>query len=394
MTDTPGLVVVGSGPAGLAAVQAFREREVGVPVTMITKDPHLPYARPPLTKDFLRGDSTADDLWLTEPGWFDQQQVRVRHETAVVAVDAGRRMVRLGDGSEMPFTDVVLATGSTPVPLPVPGGDDLGLIHVRDLASGRRLRGLTERSGSRVAVIGSGFIGCEAAASLALAGTQVVLVSDEEVPHAKRLGVDAGRELHGWMSAAGVDTRLGVGLASVFRGSGGFVLELADGQRLSVGDVVMAGGARPELGIAERSGLQIENGGVRVDASMRTSAPHVFAVGDIAFADHAAAGRPLRVEHWGDAERHGTIAGTVVGGGAASWREPPGFWSTIGDKTLKYSAWGDGYDGLVFTGSPDRWTVWYRRGEEICGVLTHNDDAAYEHGQQLLARRAQFSEIS
>ncbi|HEY5788519.1 MAG TPA: FAD-dependent oxidoreductase [Microlunatus sp.] len=393
MTAAAGLVVVGSGPAGLAAIRSFRERETDAPLMMITNDPSPPYARPPLTKDFLRGHSTIEDLWLTEPGWFDEQRVGVRLGTAAVALDVERRRVRLGDGSEVPYEDVVLATGSTPIPLPVPGGDDPSLVYVRDLGSGHRLREIAESSGTRVAVIGSGFIGCEAAASLSMAGIAVVLISDEALPHAARLGPDAGREIHRWLIAAGVETRLGVPLADISRRGGGFTLGLGDGHQLDVDHIVGAGGARPDLAVAERSGLLVENGGVRVASSMQASAPHTYAVGDIAFADHAAAGRPLRVEHWGDAERHGTIAGTIAGGGSASWREPPGFWSTIGDQTLKYSAWGDGYDEWVTTGSPDRWTIWYRLGEEICGVLTHNDDDAYEQGQRLLARRAPFSEI-
>ena len=393
MTAEPGLVVVGSGPAGLAAVRSFREREHAAPVIMLTQDDHPPYARPPLTKDFLRRDSTLDDLWLTEPGWFDEQRVEIRRATSVVALDTERRLVLLDDTRTVPYAEAVLATGSTPTPLPVPGGDDPGLVYVRDLTSGHRLRKIAASTDTRVAVIGSGFIGCEAAASLSLAGAQVVLISDEEVPHAKRLGTEAGREIQRWLTAAGVETVLGVPLARIERRDGGYALELGDGGRVRVDEVVGAGGARPAVGVAERSGLLTENGGVRVDSSLRASAPHTYAVGDIAFADHAVAGRPLRVEHWGDAEQHGTIAGTVAGGGSARWQEPPGFWSTIGTRTLKYSAWGDGHDDLVFDGDSDHWTVWYRRGDEIYGVLTHARDGDYERGQQLLSRRAHFDEV-
>ena len=301
-----GLVVVGSGPAGLAAAQAFREQDAGTPVTMITADPHPPYARPPLTKDYAQGDSDLDDLWLTEPGSLDEQRIELRLGTPVTAVDTERRQVRLTDGDVVEYAQVVLATGSQPVPIPVPGGDDPDLLYVRDLISGHRLRALAERRDRRVAVIGSGFIGCEAAASLAARGLEVVLVSDETVPHAARLGEEAGREIHRWLAAAGVELVLGVPLARISRGrDGDFVVALEDGCEHRASDVVVATGARPELAVAEQSGLVIENGGVRVDASMRTSSAAVFAVGDIAFAEHDVAGRRLRVEHWGDAEQHG-----------------------------------------------------------------------------------------
>jgi 3-phenylpropionate/trans-cinnamate dioxygenase ferredoxin reductase subunit len=383
-----GLVVVGSGPAGLAAVRAFRRRDADRAVTMITADPHPPYARPPLTKDFAQGATDLDELWLTEPGWFDAHRVELRLDTAVEGLDTGRHLLRLSDGTSLTYTDVVLATGSRPTPLPVPGGDDPDLIYVRDLASGHRLRGLAETGGGRVAVIGSGFIGCEAAASLALMGLQVVLVSAEPLPQGDRLGPEAGREIRSWLSDAGVELLLGTPLASIRSRGDGFELELADGVELQVSEVVAAGGAHPAVELAEHAGLSVERGGVRVDASLRASAAHVFAAGDIAFAEHPAAGRHLRVEHWGDAEQHGTVAGTVAAGGEARWEDPPGFWSSIGERTLKYAAWGDGHDEAELSGGPDSWRVWYRRGSEICGVLTHNDDEAYERGQRLLTHRS------
>ena len=379
-----GLVVVGSGPGGLAAVRAFRKQDAETAVTMITADPYPPYARPPLTKDFAQGATDLDDLWLTEPGWFDAQRVELRLGTTVTGLDTARQQLRLADGTSLTYADVVLATGSRPSPLPVVGGADPDLIYVRDLVSGSRLRGLSGSGGGRVAVIGSGFIGCEAAASLALTGMQVVLVSAEVLPQEERLGPDAGREIRSWLSAVGVELLLGTPLAAVRRRDGDFELELADGVVLQVCEVIAAGGAHPAVELAEKAGLTLEQGGVRVDASLRTSAPHVFAVGDIAFAEHPSAGRHLRVEHWGDAEQHGTVAGTVAAGGVARWEDPPGFWSSIGERTLKYAAWGDGHDESEFSGAPDRWRVWYRRGSEICGVLTHNDDEAYALGQRVL----------
>jgi 3-phenylpropionate/trans-cinnamate dioxygenase ferredoxin reductase subunit len=117
----------------------------------------------------------------------------------------------------------------------------------------------------------------------------------------------------------------------------------------------------------------------------------VLAAGDIAFADHAVAGRPLRVEHWGDADTQGAVAGAVAAGGGERWSDPPGFWSTIGDRTLKYTAWGDGHDSAEMDGGEASWTVTYRRDGDVVGVLTHEDDAAYERGQELLRQHARGS---
>jgi NADPH-dependent 2,4-dienoyl-CoA reductase/sulfur reductase-like enzyme len=387
------LVVVGSGPAGLAAVRGFRERDPDSPITMITDDAHLPYARPPLTKGYLRGQSTLDDLWLTDPGWLHDHRIDVRRSTRVRVVDPADHLVVTHAGDPIRYRRLVLATGSRPVPLPVPGGDHPDLIYVRDLVSGHRLRDLADREGGRVAVLGSGFIGCEVAASLALRGCEVVMISGESIPHAARLGVDAGRQIHRWLREAGVATVLGSPVSRIAARGDGFLLDLDDGHQLSVAAVVIGSGARPDLGLAERAGLRLAGGGVQVDSSMRTSAPAVYAAGDLAQADNTAAGRPLRVEHWGDAETQGEIAGVVAAGGARTWDDPPGFWSTIGDRTLKYSAWGEAADESVFTGGPDSWTVWFRSGSQVSGVLTHEDDDAYERGQRLLTERAAFDRV-
>lgn len=386
------LVIIGSGPAGLAAAKAFRAAGDDAPVIMITGDRHPPYSRPPLTKDFLRGETELDDLWLTDDGWFADQQIELRTGTTVRAVDVERRTVLLEDGSTQPYDDLVLATGSQPVPLPLPGGDDPELICVRDLDSGHRLRDLARHPGRRVAVIGSGFIGCEAAASLAARGLDVVLISAEDIPHVERLGERAGHEIHRWLRDAGVELALGAPVTRIDRDGERFLVTLEDGRVEQVDAVVVGSGAKPELRLAEDAGLVIMNGGVRVDASMRTSAEHVFAVGDIAYAEHGAANRSLRVEHWGDADQHGEVAGTVAAGATASWQDPPGFWSTIGDHTLKYAAWGDGFDGWLFRGDADSWSIWYRRGSQLAGVLAHEDDDAYERGQQLLTQGVSFED--
>ena len=243
-------------------------------------------ARPPLTKDFLRGDSELDDLWLTEAGWTSDQQIEVLHRTPVCEVDPARRVVITDDGTTISYGDLVLATGSRPVPLPVPGGDHPGLIHVRDLDSGHQLRDLAAHPDQPVIVIGSGFIGCEAAASLALRGLPVRLISAESTPHASRLGEAAGQQIHRWLHEAGVRTRLGSPAARIVDTGDGFAVHLDDGDQLTAAAIVVGGGggARPDLSVAERAGLSIENGGVVVDASMQTTVPHVFAAGDLAYA--------------------------------------------------------------------------------------------------------------
>ncbi len=290
------------------------------------------------------------------------------------------------------YRDLVLATGSRPKPLDVPGGDHPELILVRDLDSGERLRTLGGQTGTRVVVIGSGFIGCEAAASLATRGLEVTLVHSDDHPHTTRLGAEAGARIGDWLTEHGVTRRTATRVSALERRGEGWLVSLDDGSTLSADAVVCGGGVEPNVELARQAGLPLDQGGISTGSDLRTADPHIFAVGDIAYALNSAAGRRLRVEHWGDADRHGTIAGTVAAGGVDRWAEAPGFWSGIGDRTLKYSAWGDGYDEAVLTGTDTSWVVWYRHGQELCGVLSVEDDDAYERGQQLLEARAPFAE--
>ncbi|HSU35850.1 MAG TPA: FAD-dependent oxidoreductase, partial [Propionibacteriaceae bacterium] len=248
------------------------------------------------------------------------------------------------------------------------------------------------RPGTRVVVVGSGFIGCEAAASLATRDLDVVLIHSDDHPHTARLGADAGARIGGWLTEHGVNRRTGTRVCAIAQRGDRWLVSLDDGSTVSADEVVCGGGVVPNVELAQQAGLLLEQGGISTGSDLRTTDPHIFAVGDIAYALNSAAGRRLRVEHWGDADRHGTIAGTVAAGGTDRWAEAPGFWSGIGERTLKYSAWGDGYDEAVLVGTDTSWVVWYRHGQELCGVLAVEDDGAYERGQELLESRAPFAE--
>jgi 3-phenylpropionate/trans-cinnamate dioxygenase ferredoxin reductase component len=390
---TAPLVVIGSGPGGLTAVQSFREHDATSRVLMISADPDPPYARPPLTKDYLTGESERSELWLAEQRWFTDHDVTLRLGTEVVALDRAARLLRLDDGTTQPYDRLVLATGSRPQPLQVPGGDDPELILVRNLSSGERLRELA-MTPRRVVVIGSGFIGCEAAASLAVRGADVVLVTGEDVPHLSRLGPDVGRRLAGWLRNAGIELLTGSAVSMIERSGDGWRVHREDGGSVRAEAVVCGGGARPNTELAERSGLKLDNGGVPTDGSLRTADEHVFAVGDISYASNTAAGRRIRVEHWGDAETHGQIGGAVLAGVDRRWDSAPGFWSTIGGRTLKYTAWGDGYDEYRVVDDGDAWSVWYAKESVLCGVLAVRDDDAYERGRRQLEQQTPFAGAS
>ena len=382
------LVIVGGGPAGLATARAYREAGGLGHVVILTAEPYPPYNRPPLTKDFLRGDSGREALHIEEEGWYRENGVELRLSTVVETLDREGAAVETDAGERFAYDACVLATGSEPVRIPVPGAEDPEVLVMRTLENSARLRGRVGR-GDRAVVVGSGFIGCEAAASLSLRGAKVTLVSLEEIPQGERLGDEVGGRIRGWLEGYGVDLRLGSALEGIERRDGEFSVAVEGGEEIPAGTVLFGTGVGPRLGLAEGAGLSVDRG-VVTDSAMRTSAPGVFAVGDIASAFNESAGRHVSVEHWGDALEHGRIAGTVIAGGEAAWGMAPGFWSTIGDRTLKYWSWDGGWNEILFEDRGDSFVARYGKDGVLIGILAHGADEDYENGREPIERGDPF----
>lgn len=386
MTDPYGLLVIGGGPAGLSSARAYRDAGGGGAVAIIADEGRMPYNRPPLTKDLLRGESAESDLPLEPETWLDEHDVDLVTGRAV-SLGPGERLVRLSGGRELRYVTCLLATGAEPIRIPVPGGDRPWVHVVRTV---EHLRSLTERlgDGDRVVVIGSGFIGCEIASSLRARGHGVDLVSDEPLPNSVRLGEPQAQILRDWLAEDGVETHLGVPVDRIERADGRVAVATAD-ERLVADVVVMATGVAPRSELAAQAGLGLDGGAVPVSAAMRTAHDGLLAAGDVCVAENLAAGRPLRVEHWGDALGQGAIAGQTAAGVDAGWDDVPGFWSTIGTRTLKYAAWGDGFDATRMHHEDDgAFVAWYGREGLIAGVLTHQRDEDYDRGRELIAEGA------
>lgn len=383
-TTTPttyGLLVIGGGPAAKAAATAYRDAEGTGPVLMLSADDTAPYDRPPLSKDFLRGETEASSLALLGAEDYESQDITVVLGAEVVDLDTQARTVRTADGGTYSYSACVIATGSAPVTLRAPGGDHPRVLKLRSLAQGTALRDAAARAGS-VVIVGSGFIGCEAAASLAGSGKTVTQVSDETVPQLHRLGEDVGRTLAGWLTDAGVTL---VGGARVTGIEDGTRVLLSGHDPVEADLVLTAVGAAPLGELADHAGLDVHDGRVVLDEHLASSAAGVWAAGDVAYARNATAGRHLAVEHWDDADAMGTIAGTNAAGGDATWDTVPGFWSEIGERFLQYSAWGDGYDSARFVDHGEgSFTVWYGQDGKTVGVLTSGADDDDEKGRELI----------
>jgi 3-phenylpropionate/trans-cinnamate dioxygenase ferredoxin reductase component len=380
------IVIVGAGPAGLATARAYREHGGVGELTLLGAERMLPYQRPPLTKDFLRGELDAQELPIESRRWFQERGVCLRLGQGARAIDAGVGTVSL-DADVLAADAIVLATGSEPLRAKLPGIDHAAVMTMRTYADSVRIADSARRA-AHLLVLGTGFIGCEIAASLAMLGARVTLVGQEPLPQAQRLGEGAGRRIAGWLEELGVGLTMDATVSAVHDGR---ALELEDGRRLQADGVVLGTGVRPRVQLAEQAGLALSDGAIAVDARMRARSPgaSVFAVGDVACAQNASAGRRLRVEHWGDALAHGEVAGRVLAGEDASWSGVPGFWSTIGRRTLKYAAWGDGYDATRLHRADDgAFVAWYGREGRVAGVLTHERDGDYDRGRELIAQGA------
>lgn len=370
-----GVVIVGSGPTGVAAAESFRERDAETPVRIFTADIDPPYARPPLSKEYLRGET--DDVDLHPARWLGDRAIELIGGAPVERLDLAARAVCIGDQSYA-YDTLILACGAAPALPPFPGAERALLL--RSLADAGTLRDAAEDASSAV-VIGSGFIGCEAAASLALRGIPVTMVAPEQLPQEKRLGSQAAARLRDLVGEAGARHVGGVTVQEITEAG----VRLDNGASIDCDLVLAATGVAPQSRIAAEAGLRVHESRVVVGSDMAASSPGVYAAGDVALAHHEIAGRPVATEHWQDAADQGAIAGASAAGERMKWDAVPGFWTTIGDATLKYKAWGDGYERSRMLDHGDGFTVWYDAGDAVVGVLTYNADGDYDLGERLIA---------
>ncbi|WP_445149663.1 NAD(P)/FAD-dependent oxidoreductase [Baekduia sp. Peel2402] len=394
MSNAYDLVVIGGGPAGHSATQAYRDAGGDGDVLLVAGERRAPYERPPLSKELLRGELEADALPMAgdDAGFYDDRGITLRHGTAI-ALHPDRREVALeGERDAIAYKNCILALGAQPVRPPIPGADGGGVHLLRTVTDALALRDATP-AGTRVVVLGSGFIGCEAAASLRHRGCTVTLVSEEPAPQQARLGDAVAARLAGWLEDEGVDARYATTIEAIEEESDHTMsVRLSTGDTLAADRVLLAAGVAPATDLAHEAGIALNDDNmILADATMRTSAPHVLACGDCCAAEHALAGRRLHVEHWGDALAQGEVAGWTAAGRDAAWETVPGFWSTIGDRTLKYAAWGDGFSTVKVNDHDNggAFTAWYGDDTGTCvGVLAHDRDADYDAGRRLIEQGA------
>jgi 3-phenylpropionate/trans-cinnamate dioxygenase ferredoxin reductase component len=356
----PGFLAIGSGPAGVSAAETFRSRHRHIPVRILSADPALPYAKPPLSKDYLRGRRA--NLDLHSAGWFDRNDVDLIRGVTVERIDVAAQEVITAGGVHYPYWHLVLASGSAAVPLAVPGGDLAQPL--RSFADAVALK-MAARHAETAVVIGAGLIGCEAAACLAGLGVATTIVAPENVPLQRRFGGDVGERVVKMLSDAGVRF-IGANAVAAVENTGAV---LATGETVDGDVVVAATGVRPDIRLATAAGLTTHDGRVVVDEHMRTSVRNIYAAGDITFAHNVAAGRPVISEHWRDAAQQGLVAGLTAAGCSSAWDKISVFSCTIGKFTLRYRGWSAPYDSCGLVERRDGFSATYEAGGSVVGTL-------------------------
>jgi NADPH-dependent 2,4-dienoyl-CoA reductase/sulfur reductase-like enzyme/nitrite reductase/ring-hydroxylating ferredoxin subunit len=366
------VVIVGGGGAGLAAADRLRREGYEGRLTMLSADVDPPYDRPNLSKDFLAGTAQADWMPLKPDDWYREQRIDLQLNTRVESIDVAARQLRLAGGPACPFGALLLATGADPVQLEVPGAAPGQVLSLRSFADSRAI--VAQAASARSAlVIGASFIGLEVAASLRGRGIEVHVVAPDAVPMQRVLGPELGafvRDLH---ASNGVIFHLGTTVTRV----DGRRASLADGTVVEA-DLIVAGvGVRPSVALAEQAGLAVDRG-VSVDAYLQTSAPGIFAAGDIARWPDPHSGERIRVEHWALALRQGQVAALNMLGRRRPFDISPFFWSQHYDVTLQYVGHAERWDAIEIDGSLSArdCSVRYRQGDRVLAVVTIGRDLA------------------
>jgi len=350
MTIDRTVVVVGASVAGAKAAESARNAGFDGRIVLVGDESEQPYERPPLSKAVLRGEAAPDSTRVHDDGFYAAHDIELLTGRTVEAIDPFARRIRLDGNEELSFSSAVLATGAEPRSLDVPGADLAAVHYLRTVDDARRLSAALRTAG-RVAVIGAGWIGSEVAASARQMGADVVLIDPAPVPLHRVLGAEIGEGFRSLHADHGVQLRLNNGVAALRGARTVEEIVLRDGT-VEPADVVVVGvGVVPRVGLAERAGLKVGNG-IMVDEHLQTSAPDVYAAGDVAAAWHPHYGRHLRVEHWSNALNQGLMAGANAVGGTDTYSRLPYFFSDQYDLGMEYVGQSRPGDNVVTRGNP------------------------------------------
>ena len=366
------IVIVGASLAGASAAITLREHGYQGELTLIGEESVLPYERPPLSKAVLLGNTDEPD-WVADEATYAEKNITLRRGITATRIDRTRRVV-VASRTEYPYDKLLIATGSAPRRLDLPGADLDGLLTLRTLEESLALR---ERftEGAAIVIVGAGWIGCEAAAAARQHGANVTVIEPRSQPLLPVTGEQVGACFAALHRDHGVDLRLGIGVTG-FAGDGAVSSVHIKGHASVPADIVLVGvGAAPNIALADAAGLQLADGGIAVDATLRSSDPDIYAAGDVAAHDHPKYRHRIRIEHWANAKDQGKhVAANLLGAG-----EPyllrPFFFSDQYDLGCEYRGFADpAKDRLVVRGdlASREFTAFWLRDGAVAAAMNVN----------------------
>jgi 3-phenylpropionate/trans-cinnamate dioxygenase ferredoxin reductase component len=383
-------IIVGAALAGAKAAEELRSEAFDGRILLFGSEAERPYERPPLTKDYLRGESEREKAYVHEADFYEDQRIELETSATVTAIDPDASRVTLADGRELSYDRLLLATGAEPRRIPVAGAELDGVHYLRTLQDCDGLRSLLD-TGGRVVVVGGGWIGSEFAASARQRGLDVAVIDPQPLPLERLFGSEVGafyRDVH---RDHGVELLLGEGVEA-FEGERQLTgVRTSSGRVIECDFAVVGIGVIPRTELAEQAGLAVDNG-VLVSASLASSNHRIFAAGDVANAQHPFYGERIRVEHWANALNQGPAAAQAMLGRAVSYDRLPYFFSDQYEVGMEYSGYAPGWDEVVFRGDPaggEFIAFWLRDARVVAGMnvnvwdVNENVQALIRSGQSV-----------
>jgi 3-phenylpropionate/trans-cinnamate dioxygenase ferredoxin reductase subunit len=379
-------LLVGGGMASAHCAAELRRRGADGSILLAGREPEPPYERPPLSKEYLRGEAGRDDAHVNPAAWYEENGVELLTGASVMSLDLGARTAKLQGGDEIRFDKALLATGAMVNILHVEGAENEGIHYLRTFGNSDAIRADAEAA-EHVVLVGGSYIGCEVAASLTARGTKCTIVMMEEVAFSRTFGERAGRWFQELLESKGIEFHGGEELGA-FEGDGRVKAVLTkNGRAIECGAVVIGAGVHPDTMLAQRAGLTVEDG-VVCDAKLQTSAEGIFAAGDCCSYESVVHGRRLRVEHWDVAMQQGMHAARNMLGEDRDYDVVPYFFSDLADWAgLEYVGPAYEWDEEVWRGDRDsgQFSVWYLKDGHVAGALSVERSEDLAEARRMLA---------
>ena len=386
-------LLIGGGMASAHCAAELRRRGSDGSILLVGREPEPPYERPPISKEYLRGDAGRPDAYVNEPSWYEENRVELLTGRNVLSLDPGSRTAKVQGGEEVAFGQALLGTGAMVNILRVEGAENEGIHYLRAFGNADAIRADAEAA-EHVVLIGGSYIGCEVAASLAAQGTKCTIIAMEDVALSRTFGERAGRWFQGRLEEHGVAFHGGETL-SAFEGDGRVRAVVTEsGLAVECDTVIVGAGVRPDAMLAQRAGLEVGEGGIVCDSKLQTSAEGVYAAGDCCSYESVIHGRRIHVEHWDVAMQQGMKAAANMLGAGEDYDVVPYFFSDLADwASLEYVGPAYEWDREEWRGSPEEgeFSVWYLQGDRVAGCLSVGRSEELAQARQMIAERTAFS---